>query len=64
MTSNMVGATGSPKLTPRQVREIRYARLYQNARQASLARRYGVSEATISRLMRGLTLAYGPAEAR
>jgi transcriptional regulator with XRE-family HTH domain len=55
---------GSPKLTTKQVREIRRRCIYDCERQAALAREFGVSESTISRLVRGLTPTYGMAEAR
>lgn len=64
MSANWTGKGGKPKLTEAQAREIRRRCRYDCETQASLAAEFGVSEATISRLMRGLTLSYGMAEAR
>lgn len=49
-------------LTPAQVKEIRQRHLFNGEKQAALAAIFGVSQATISRAVRGLT--HGPKEAR
>lgn len=54
--------TGKPKLTVRQVVEIRQRCIYDCEPQVALAREFGVSEAAVSRAVRGIT--WGPVEAR